>query len=186
MISDHRLWFSGDDIRERVHKVQASLWRSLISWYEIKLLYFHSRSLWLKPSAGEPAGQVSNSQGSVRTVGGALEVPVPDSFSAGADKITCKDVHALSYVVARKIGRVGTPTSKPAALNASFCARILATAQPSSFVRTIFLLKGVMICALTAKGRRMRTWSFIVGHYNLEDSPSLYTIYFMYISRILV
>lgn len=38
-------------------------------------------------------GQVSNSHGSVKTVGGAVEDPVPDSFSDGADKTTWRRSH---------------------------------------------------------------------------------------------
>jgi hypothetical protein len=47
-----------------------------------------SRLLALKPSAGEPVAQVLNSQGPVKGTAGASDDPVPDSFSAGADKTT--------------------------------------------------------------------------------------------------
>lgn len=42
----------------------------------------------LKPSAGDPLGQVSNSQGDVRGVGVVVLDEVPDLSSAGEDKIT--------------------------------------------------------------------------------------------------
>jgi len=42
----------------------------------------------LNPSAGEPVAHVSYSQGWVRVVGVLVDEPVPDSFSAGADRIT--------------------------------------------------------------------------------------------------
>lgn len=48
----------------------------------------NSRSLALKPSGGEPTGQVSNSQVSLSTVGVAVIELVPDSFSAGAESTT--------------------------------------------------------------------------------------------------
>jgi hypothetical protein len=47
----------------------------------------NSRSEALNPSAGEPIGQVSNSQGEVRGVGVVVEEPVPDLLSAGAERI---------------------------------------------------------------------------------------------------
>ena len=47
-----------------------------------------SRSVALKPSAGAPVGQVSNSQGAVRGVGVVVLDEVPDLLSAGADKTT--------------------------------------------------------------------------------------------------
>ena len=49
-----------------------------------------SLSLALNPSAGEPVGQVLNSHGSVRGSGVALDEPVPDSFSAGALRMTLR------------------------------------------------------------------------------------------------
>lgn len=49
----------------------------------------HSRSVAFAPVAGEPVGHVLNSQGSVRVLGVALSEPVPDSFSAGAERMTC-------------------------------------------------------------------------------------------------
>ena len=48
----------------------------------------HSRSVALKPSAGEPVGQVLNSQGSVRVLGVFEEEPRPDWFTAGAERTT--------------------------------------------------------------------------------------------------
>ena len=48
----------------------------------------HSRSNESEPTAGEPTGHVSNSQGVVRGVGVVDEEPVPDLSKAGADKIT--------------------------------------------------------------------------------------------------
>ena len=46
------------------------------------------RLLVLNPSGGEPTGQVSYSQVSARTVGAAVDEPVPDMFSAGHNKMT--------------------------------------------------------------------------------------------------
>ena len=46
----------------------------------------HSRLVASKPSAGDPVGQVSNSQGDVRGVD--VVVLEADLLSAGADKIT--------------------------------------------------------------------------------------------------
>lgn len=43
----------------------------------------------LNPTAGEPAGMELNSPGDVNGVGGASIDPVPDSFSAGAERTTC-------------------------------------------------------------------------------------------------
>jgi len=39
---------------------------------------------------GDPEGQVSNWQGSVRVVGVVVLEPVPDLFTAGAERMTCK------------------------------------------------------------------------------------------------
>lgn len=44
------------------------------------------RSEALKPSGGEPTGQVSNSHGISKGVAGASEEPVPDLFCAGAER----------------------------------------------------------------------------------------------------
>lgn len=71
-----------------------------------RTVIIHSRSVALKPSAGDPVGQVSNSQGDVRGVGVVVLEEVPDLLSAGADKTTlsrCEKVlmpkEERSYVV---------------------------------------------------------------------------------------
>lgn len=46
------------------------------------------RSVALKPSAGEPEGHESNSHGLSSFVGVLDEEPVPDWFSAGAERMT--------------------------------------------------------------------------------------------------
>lgn len=51
--------------------------------YSIDVLLFAS-----DPVAGEPEGHVSNSHASVQVVGVVVDDPVPDWFSAGADKTT--------------------------------------------------------------------------------------------------
>jgi hypothetical protein len=45
----------------------------------------------LKPYAGDPAGQLLNSHAVVRVVGVAVEEPVPDLLSAGAERTTCAE-----------------------------------------------------------------------------------------------
>ena len=96
------------------------------------------RSLALNPSGGEPTGQVSYSQGMVRTVGVAVDEPVPDMFSAGHDNTTCI-LKRLTMVQAsdRQLRR----TSNPASVNSLYCARICATAHPSSLVSRRFLAR---------------------------------------------
>ena len=42
----------------------------------------------LNPSAGDPVGQESNSQGEVRGVGVVVDDPVPDLLTVGADRTT--------------------------------------------------------------------------------------------------
>lgn len=59
----------------------------------------NSLSLALKPSAGEPVGQVSNSHGWRKGWGVALDEPVPDSFSAGADSTTCNQSTQYSPLI---------------------------------------------------------------------------------------
>jgi hypothetical protein len=44
----------------------------------------------LDPSAGEPVAQVLNSHADDNTVGVVVDEPVPDLFSAGAERMTCK------------------------------------------------------------------------------------------------
>jgi hypothetical protein len=46
------------------------------------------RSVELDPVGGDPAGQVSNSQGLVKVVAFLDKEPVPDWFSAGAESTT--------------------------------------------------------------------------------------------------
>ena len=48
------------------------------------------RSEALKPSGGEPTGQVLNSHGISKGVAGASEEPVPDLFCAGAERTVFK------------------------------------------------------------------------------------------------
>ena len=52
------------------------------------MVIIHLRSVALKPSAGDPVGHVSNSQGDVQGVGVVVLDEVPDLLSAGADKNT--------------------------------------------------------------------------------------------------
>ena len=75
-----------------------------------QIVVIHPRLVASKPSAGAPAGQVSNSQGAMRGVGVVVLEDVPDLLSAGADKITLSRGEKMllqkeerSYVVFRAI-----------------------------------------------------------------------------------
>lgn len=94
----------------------------------------YSRSLALKPVGPDPAGQVLNSHGNVRLVGVAVEEPVPDSLSAGADRI----IYATSIFSISLFLREINQTGHPSARNVSYSLRSWAVAQPSSFDRSIF------------------------------------------------
>ena len=61
--------------------------------------------LEFEPTGGEPAGQVLYSQADDRTLGVAELDPVPDSFSAGAERTTCERRPSVST-------RIGSRTAE--------------------------------------------------------------------------
>jgi hypothetical protein len=58
---------------------------------------YNGLSVVFDPSAGEPTGQVLNSQAVFRGVGVVVDEPVPDWFSEGAERITCNSCALSSY-----------------------------------------------------------------------------------------
>lgn len=87
--SVHRTWLRLEGMHSHssheLHEI-AGLGQTMIAFAWICDMHLLSEALF--PVAGEPTGQVLNSHSWVRTVGVAVDEPVPDSFSAGADRTT--------------------------------------------------------------------------------------------------
>lgn len=123
------------------------------------------RSLPLLPVGGDPAEHELNSHAAVSAVGVAVLDPVPDLFTAGAERTTC-----VFQVTQCKLIQFGKhPTSKPACFKAAYWSRTCATAQPSSLVRTTRRPRTSLVRTARARATSFDLENIIVSCSSLDE-----------------